>query len=135
MTDERGKVLESAIAQIEKQYGKGSIMRLGNRDVLVPVSVIPTGALSIDAALGVGGVPRGREQRADDAPHETRRGEAVHQHHGASAVTISFHVQCTRPGRHAHYVRIDENSPGLSVKKKRRRRYRELTVTCYAARR
>ena len=60
MTDERGKMLESAIAQIEKQYGKGAIMRLGNRDVLVPVSVIPTGALSLDAALGVGGVPRGR---------------------------------------------------------------------------
>src|ERR1700688_5060158 len=60
MTDERGKVLESAIAQIEKQYGKGSIMRLGNRDVLVPVSVIPTGSISLDAALGVGGFPRGR---------------------------------------------------------------------------
>jgi recombination protein RecA len=60
VTDERGKVLESAIAQIEKQYGKGSIMRLGNRDVLVPVSVIPTGSISLDAALGVGGFPRGR---------------------------------------------------------------------------
>ncbi len=60
MVDEKTKVLESAIAQIEKQYGKGSIMRLGSRDVLVPVSVIPTGALSIDAALGVGGFPRGR---------------------------------------------------------------------------
>ena len=59
-TEERGKVLESAIAQIEKQYGKGSIMRLGNRDVLVPVSVIPTGSISLDAALGVGGFPRGR---------------------------------------------------------------------------
>jgi recombination protein RecA len=60
MTDEKNKMVELAITQIEKQYGKGSIMRLGNRDVLVPVSVIPTGALSIDAALGVGGVPRGR---------------------------------------------------------------------------
>ncbi len=60
MADERGKMLESAIAQIEKSYGKGAIMRLGSRDVLVPVSVIPTGALSLDAALGVGGVPRGR---------------------------------------------------------------------------
>src|SRR3979411_491577 len=60
MTDEKSKMLEAAIAQIEKQHGKGAIMRLGNRDVLVPVSVIPTGALSIDAALGVGGVPRGR---------------------------------------------------------------------------
>ena len=44
MTDEKTKILESAIAQIEKQYGKGSIVRLGSRDVLVPVSVIPTGA-------------------------------------------------------------------------------------------
>jgi recombination protein RecA len=60
MTDEKSKLLEAAISQIEKQHGKGAIMRLGNRDVLVPVSVIPTGALSIDAALGVGGVPRGR---------------------------------------------------------------------------
>ncbi len=60
MVDERAKMLESAIAQIEKQYGKGSIMRLGNRDILVPVSVIPTGCLSLDAALGVGGFPRGR---------------------------------------------------------------------------
>jgi recombination protein RecA len=60
MTDERTKLLESAIAQIEKQYGKGSIMRLGSKDILVPVNVIPTGALSIDAALGVGGFPRGR---------------------------------------------------------------------------
>jgi recombination protein RecA len=60
MTDEKIKMLETAISQIEKDYGKGAIMRLGSRDVLVPVSVIPTGALSIDAALGVGGVPRGR---------------------------------------------------------------------------
>jgi recombination protein RecA len=60
MTDEKSKMLETAISQIEKDYGKGAIMRLGSRDVLVPVSVIPTGALSIDAALGVGGVPRGR---------------------------------------------------------------------------
>jgi recombination protein RecA len=60
MSDERGKMLDAAIAQIEKQYGKGSIMRLGTRDVLVPVSVISTGSISIDAALGVGGLPRGR---------------------------------------------------------------------------
>jgi recombination protein RecA len=60
MTDEKTKNLDLAISQIEKQYGKGSIMRLGNRDVLVPVNVIPTGSISIDAALGVGGFPRGR---------------------------------------------------------------------------
>jgi recombination protein RecA len=60
MSDEKTKMLDNAISQIEKAYGKGSIMRLGNRDVLVPVSVIPTGSISLDAALGVGGFPRGR---------------------------------------------------------------------------
>jgi len=60
MADDRAKLLEAAIAQIEKSYGKGSIMRLGSKDVLVPVNVIPSGCLSVDAALGVGGFPRGR---------------------------------------------------------------------------
>jgi recombination protein RecA len=60
MTDERAKLLEAAISQIEKSYGRGSIMRLGSKDVLVPVNVIPSGCLSLDAALGVGGFPRGR---------------------------------------------------------------------------
>ena len=46
MTEDRSKILESAIAQMEKQFGKGSIMRLGSRDVLVPVSVIPSGSIA-----------------------------------------------------------------------------------------
>ncbi len=57
---DRMKAIEVALTQIEKQFGKGSIMRLGSKQALVPVDVIPTGALSLDAALGVGGVPRGR---------------------------------------------------------------------------
>ena len=60
MTEEKEKLLAAAILQIEKDHGKGAIIRLGSRDVLVPVSVIPSGCLSIDAALGVGGFPRGR---------------------------------------------------------------------------
>jgi recombination protein RecA len=60
MTDEKERLLAAAISQIEKDHGKGAIMRLGSRDILVPVSVIPSGCLSIDAALGVGGFPRGR---------------------------------------------------------------------------
>src|SRR5580693_147470 len=60
MTEEKEKLLAAAISQIEKDHGKGAILRLGSRDVLVPVSVIPSGCLSIDAALGVGGFPRGR---------------------------------------------------------------------------
>ncbi|HEY6290768.1 MAG TPA: recombinase RecA [Terriglobia bacterium] len=57
---DRGKAIDLALTQIEKQFGKGSIMRLGTKDALVPVEVIPTGSLSFDAALGVGGMPRGR---------------------------------------------------------------------------
>ncbi len=57
---ERARALDLALSQIEKQFGKGSILRLGSKDAIVPVSVISTGSISLDAALGVGGVPRGR---------------------------------------------------------------------------
>jgi recombination protein RecA len=60
MADERNRAIDLAFAQIEKQFGKGSIMRLGAKEAIVPISVIPTGAISFDAALGVGGFPRGR---------------------------------------------------------------------------
>ena len=60
MADERSRAIELALSQIEKQFGKGSIMRLGSKEAIVPIAVIPTGAISFDAALGVGGVPRGR---------------------------------------------------------------------------
>ena len=57
---ERERARDLAITQIEKLYGKGSIMRLGGTGVLEPISAIPTGALELDHALGIGGVPRGR---------------------------------------------------------------------------
>src|SRR6202140_2139462 len=57
---ERAKAVELAVGQIEKQFGKGSIMRLGQKGAIQPIDFIPTGAISIDFALGVGGVPRGR---------------------------------------------------------------------------
>jgi recombination protein RecA len=57
---ERLKAIELAVGQIEKQFGKGSIMRLGQKDAILPVAFIPTGAISLDYALGIGGVPRGR---------------------------------------------------------------------------
>ena len=57
---DRNRAIELAMGQIEKQFGKGSIMRLGEGAVLPDIGTIPTGALSLDIALGVGGVPRGR---------------------------------------------------------------------------
>ncbi len=60
MTTERDKALELAIGQIEKRFGKGSIMKLGASATMTPVEVIPSGSLTLDLALGVGGIPRGR---------------------------------------------------------------------------
>jgi recombination protein RecA len=57
---ERGRAIDLALSQIEKQFGKGSIMRLGSREAIANGGIIPTGSLSLDAALGVGGMPRGR---------------------------------------------------------------------------
>src|ERR671929_2103868 len=56
----RESALKGAITQIERQFGQGSIMKMGDEAAAVRVSVIPTGALSLDLALGVGGLPRGR---------------------------------------------------------------------------
>jgi len=58
--EEKLKALELAITQIDRTYGKGSIMRLGDDRARLAIDIIPTGAISLDAALGVGGVPRGR---------------------------------------------------------------------------
>jgi recombination protein RecA len=60
MVDDRKRQIDLAVTQIEKQFGKGSIMRLGTKEALVPAAIIPTGSLALDAALGVGGIPRGR---------------------------------------------------------------------------
>src|ERR671918_3004356 len=63
MAEDRGekiKAIDLALSQIEKQFGKGSIMRLGSKEAIVPIAVISTGSISFDAALGVGGFPRGR---------------------------------------------------------------------------
>src|SRR3954468_5253180 len=57
---ERAKAIELAVGQIEKQFGKGSIMRLGGKDVIAQIPAISTGSVSLDYALGIGGVPRGR---------------------------------------------------------------------------
>jgi recombination protein RecA len=57
---ERARAIEMAVGQIEKQFGKGAIMRLGQKDAITPIPAISTGSVSLDYALGIGGVPRGR---------------------------------------------------------------------------
>src|SRR6266550_9557585 len=56
----RDAALQGALMQIEREYGKGTVMRMGDEGAQVRCEVIPTGAISLDAALGIGGVPRGR---------------------------------------------------------------------------
>lgn len=75
---ERNKAVDDAIAQVERAYGKGSIMRFTDNEV-VPVEVIPTGALSLDIALGVGGVPRGRIIE-------------IFGHEGTGKTTLALHI-------------------------------------------
>lgn len=60
LKDEKTRALTSALGQIEKQFGKGSVMRLGEESAIVQVEAIPTGSIGLDAVLGIGGVPRGR---------------------------------------------------------------------------
>ena len=57
---EKLKALDAAIAQIEKQYGKGTVMKLGDPSAQMNIETIPTGSLSLDLALGLGGIPKGR---------------------------------------------------------------------------
>ena len=58
--EDKLKALDAAIAQIEKQYGKGSVMKLGDNSANMNVETVPTGSLSLDIALGLGGLPKGR---------------------------------------------------------------------------
>lgn len=59
-SEEKIKALDAALAQIEKQFGKGSVMKLGDKSANMNIEVVPTGSLSLDLALGLGGMPRGR---------------------------------------------------------------------------
>lgn len=60
ISEEKLKALESAVTNIERAYGKGAIMKLGDENAHMNVETIPTGSLGLDIALGLGGVPRGR---------------------------------------------------------------------------
>ena len=60
MDENRSKALAAALAQIEKQFGKGSIMRMGDGSIADDIQVVSTGSLGLDVALGIGGLPRGR---------------------------------------------------------------------------
>ncbi|MFC1860741.1 recombinase RecA [Chloroflexota bacterium] len=93
MTTEKEKALELAISQIEKRFGKGSVMKLGESAVMTTIEAIPTGSLALDVALGIGGIPRGRitEIFGPEASGKTTLGQhilAEAQKHGGMAAYI-----------------------------------------------
>ncbi len=96
MTAEREKALDLAIGQIEKQFGRGAIMRLGEAQTRLTVESIPTGAVSLDLALGVGGIPRGRVTEVFGAE-------------GTGKSTLAQHViaECQRGGGVAAYIDVE----------------------------
>ena len=85
---ERNKAIEVAVGQIEKQFGKGAIMRLGQKGAIAPVDSIPTGSVSLDFALGIGGVPRGRVHEVARVAHVARphRPDQPRQDVGGAAI-------------------------------------------------
>ena len=98
MDENRGKALAAALSQIEKQFGKGSIMRLGEHDVARDIQVVSTGSLGLDLALGVGGLPRGRVDRggAASAGREAHRPEPEGHHRGQAAGVATHSAGHTR---------------------------------------
>ncbi|MCD6360910.1 MAG: recombinase RecA [Armatimonadetes bacterium] len=93
MADEKMKNLERAISQVEKQFGEGSVMRLGGEGAHMQVEAIPTGALTLDIALGIGGLPRGRIVE-------------IYGQEGSGKTTLAMHVlaEAQRMGGTAAFI-------------------------------
>src|SRR3546814_2714352 len=97
MDDNRKKALEAALAQIEKQFGKGAIMKMTPGMQVPDVEVISTGSLTLDTALGIGGLPRGRvvEIYGPESSGKTTRSEE-HTSELQSLMRISYAVFCLK---------------------------------------
>ena len=93
MDDNKQKALDAALGQIERQFGKGSVMRMGDTSVAKDIDVISTGSLSLDSALGVGGVPKGRVV-------EIYGPEAS----GKTTLTLQIVAECQKTGGNAAFV-------------------------------
>lgn len=117
MNDEKLKALNSTVAMIEKQYGKGSIMKLGDYKVSTDLEFIPTGCLSLDLALGVGGVPRGRILEIYGPESSGKTTVALHiiaetQKMGGVAAFID--AEHALDAQYAHALGVDTNELYLS---------------------
>ena len=117
MNEEKLKALNSTIAMIEKQYGKGAIMKLGDNGVGTDIEAIPTGCLSLDLALGIGGVPRGRILEVYGPESSGKTTVALHiiaetQRLGGVAAFID--AEHALDAQYAHALGVDTNELYLS---------------------
>lgn len=103
---DRNKALSAALSQIERQFGKGSVMRLGDADIIKDIDVISTGSLGLDIALGVGGLPRGRVI-------EIYGPEAS----GKTTLTLQTIASCQRMGGTGAFVDAEHALDALYAKK------------------
>src|SRR5256885_16162675 len=106
LSEERRKALNLAITQIEKTCGKGAIMRMGADSPRVRVEIIPTGAINLDAAIGIGGIPRGR-------------GTGIFGPESSGKTTLALHVvaHAQRQGGAAAYIDAEHALDGEYAKK------------------
>ena len=117
MNEEKLKALNSTIALIEKQYGKGSIMKLGDTNINSEIEVIPTGCLSLDLALGVGGVPRGRIIEIFGPESSGKTTVALHiiaETQKAGGVAAFIDAEHALDAQYAHALGVDTNELYLS---------------------
>ena len=117
MNEEKLKALNSTIAMIEKQYGKGSIMKLGETNVNSDLEVIPTGCLSLDLALGVGGVPRGRILEIFGPESSGKTTVALHiiaEAQKAGGVAAFIDAEHALDAQYAHALGVNTNDLYLS---------------------
>ena len=117
MNEEKLKALNSTIAMIEKQYGRGAIMKLGDYNVNTDIEVIPTGCLSLDLALGVGGVPRGRILEIYGPESSGKTTVALHiiaETQKAGGVAAFIDAEHALDAQYAHALGVDTNGLYLS---------------------
>ena len=117
MNEEKLKALNSTVAMIEKQYGKGSIMKLGDYKVNQDLEFIPTGCLSLDLALGVGGVPRGRILEIYGPESSGKTTVALHiiaETQKAGGVAAFIDAEHALDAQYAHALGVDTNELYLS---------------------
>ena len=110
MDDNRKKALEAALGQIERQFGKGAIMRLGDPSVMPDIDVVSTGSLQLDVALGVGGLPRGRvvEIYGPEASGKTTLTlEVIAQMQKAGGTAAFIDAEHALDPQYAHKIGVD----------------------------